>query len=241
MPRRGSRRKKTRTHEDDIPEGANIAGEGAAKADIPRSVVVRSSKVVSNIQDLIMELRKVMSPNTATNLREKSFNRLKDYITIAGQLALTHMIAISQTEANIVMKIARFSNGPTLHFKVKQYCLGRHVRASLKKSYNSPLLYITSPLVVLHNFNKSEESHIKLMRTTFQHMFPSISVKTVQLSECRRVVLFHFNSENGTVEMRHYAIRASPTGISKSIKKILQSKIPDLSQLEVLRILGALQ
>jgi hypothetical protein len=45
MPKRGSRRKKTRTHQEEIPEGANIAGIGAVLTDSPRSVVVRSSKV----------------------------------------------------------------------------------------------------------------------------------------------------------------------------------------------------
>jgi ribosome biogenesis protein SSF1/2 len=95
------------------------------------------------------------------------------------------------------------------------------------------MLDLTPPLVVLHNFNNFEESHIKLMRTTFQHMFPSISVKTVKLTECRRVVLFHYHSEVDQVEIRHYAIRALPTGISKSVKRILQSNIPNLSNLEV--------
>jgi hypothetical protein len=33
--------------------------------------------------------------------------------------------------------------------------------------------------------------------------------------------------------MRHYAIRAQPVGISRSVKKILQARIPDLGQLEV--------
>jgi ribosome biogenesis protein SSF1/2 len=62
-------------------------------------------------------------------------------------------------------------------------------------------------------------------------MFPTINVKNVRLSECRRVVLFNFNKADGTVEMRHYAIRATPVGISRSVKKVLQSKIPDLGEL----------
>ena len=74
---------------------------------------------------------------------------------------------------------------------------------------------------------------MKLMRTMFQHMFPSINVKSVKLTECRRVALFHFNKENGTVELRHYAIKASPVGVSKSIKKLLQANIPNLGELEV--------
>jgi ribosome biogenesis protein SSF1/2 len=45
------------------------------------------------------------------------------------------------------------------------------------------------------------------------------------------VVLFNFNKADGTVEMRHYAIRATPVGISRSVKKVLQSKIPDLGEL----------
>ncbi len=91
---------------------------------------------------------------------------------------------------------------------------------------------MTPPLVVLNNFSQSEEGQVKLMRATFQHMFPTINVKTVKLSECRRVVLFNFNKEDGSVELRHYAIRATPVGISRSVKKVLQSKIPDLGELQ---------
>ena len=71
------------------------------------------------------------------------------------------------------------------------------------------------------------------MKVTFQHMFPTINVKTVKLSDCRRVVLFHFNKEEGVVEMRHYAVRATPVGISRSVKKIIQLKVPNLGDLEV--------
>lgn len=68
------------------------------------------------------------------------FNRVKDYVTVAGQLAITHLLAFSQTESSLVMKIARFPNGPTLHLKVKNYCLCRHVRASQRRPFESPLL-----------------------------------------------------------------------------------------------------
>lgn len=70
------------------------------------------------------------------------------------------------------------------------------------------------------------------MRVMFQNMLPSINIKTVKLSECRRVVLFHYRKEDGLVEMRHYAIRATPVGINRGIKKLLQGKIPNLSKLE---------
>ena len=65
---------------------------------------------------------------------------------MAGQLALTHLITLSQTETNIVFKISRFATGPTLHFKIKEFCTSRHVRMSQKKPYDSPILYTTPPL-----------------------------------------------------------------------------------------------
>jgi ribosome biogenesis protein SSF1/2 len=91
---------------------------------------------------------------------------------------------------------------------------------------------------------------VKLMKVTLQHMYRTINVNTVKLSDCRRIVLYHYhpppspttssatptvnNSGNGYVEMRHYAIKANPVGISKSIQKILQTnrELPDLGSLE---------
>lgn len=74
MPKRGSRRKKTKTHQNAIPDGARpLLDNDDLGKDIPRSLVVRTSKVTSNIQDLVSDLRKLMSPSTASNLREKRF------------------------------------------------------------------------------------------------------------------------------------------------------------------------
>jgi ribosome biogenesis protein SSF1/2 len=83
------------------------------------------------------------------------------------------------------------------------------------------------------------------MRITFQNMFPALNVATVRLRDCRRVILFNFikREEEGTnvngqaeedeeVEVRHYAIRATPVGINKKVRRIIQTKIPNLSKLE---------
>jgi len=181
------------------------------------------------------------------------------------------LIVISQTQQNVIMRLARFPDGPTLHFRINAYSLSRSVRATQRRPYDSPaactiLAYclrsrscislalvvarnvsfrppnvrlpyltfpvMTPPLVVLNNFSQSVESHTKLMRVTFQHMFPTINIKTVKLSECRRVVLFHL-MDDGNVEMRHYAVRANPVGVSKSVKRIIEAKLPDLGSLEV--------
>ena len=81
--------------------------------------------------------------------------------------------------------------------------------------------YRTAPLVVLNNFNDPMlGAHVKLLKVTLQNMFPTINVAEVKLSDCRRVVLFHYETSTGCVEMRHYAIRAAPTGVSRAVKKV---------------------
>jgi len=156
---------------------------------------------------------------------------MKDYVSVAGSLGVTHILTITQTKRNIVLRIGKASSGPTLHFRIPQYSLGRNVRALQKRPYESTSAYLTPPLVVLNNFGQVEEAHLKLMRITFQNMFPSINVNTIKLGDCRRVVLFH-RKDDGNVEMRQYAIKANPVGINRSIKKVLQSKVPNLGNLE---------
>ena len=53
----------------------------------------------------------------------------------------------------------------------------------------------------------------------------------VKLNTIRRCVLFHFYPEDGSVEMRHYSIKAVPVGVSKAVKRLVQSKIPNLANL----------
>jgi ribosome biogenesis protein SSF1/2 len=232
MPRRGGKRKKAKTHQTGGPEGANVMGEGAIKDDVPRSIVAKASKVIPQVQELVRDVRKMMAPYTASKLREKKDNKLRDYVSVAGQLGVSHLLTFSQTKDNVVFRVARSPTGPTLHMKCLQYTLCSQVKASQRRPFDSAKAYLTPPLVVLNNFGQTEASHVNLMKVTFQHMFPAINIKTVKLAECRRVVLFHYNREDGSVDFRHYAIRAQPVGISRSVKKILQAKVPDLSKLE---------
>mmetsp|Transcript_1366 Transcript_1366/g.2866 ORF Transcript_1366/g.2866 Transcript_1366/m.2866 type:complete len:421 (+) Transcript_1366:31-1293(+) len=233
MPKKGGKRTKARTHESGPPPGANVpvGTDKAEERDVPRSIVAKANKVSPVVGELVRDIRKLMGPYTATNLREKSYNRMKDYAAVANQLGITHLMVISQTQNNVILRLARIPDGPTLHFRINQYSLSRQVRATQRRPYDSPAAFMTPPLVVLNNFTQATESQQKLMRVTFQHMFPTINIKTVRLSECRRVVLFHL-MEDGNVEIRHYAVRANPVGVTKSVKRIIEAKIPDLGKLE---------
>ncbi|CAM9269902.1 unnamed protein product [Scytosiphon promiscuus] len=233
MPTKGGRRRKTRTHVVAPPSGAVGAPESELTEKVPKSFVLRKGKVHSNVSDLAEEMRRVMEPHTARKLRERAKNTVKDYVSVSSVLGVTHLLVFTQTDKSLSLRVCRTPTGPTLAFKVQQFSLMRHVRALQKRPVEVNQAYKTSPLVVLNNFgDKQASSHVKLMKVTLQNMFPSINVATVKLQDCRRVVMFNLDKANGTVEMRHYAVRATPTGITKAIKKVVQAKVPDLHALE---------
>ncbi|CAM9344605.1 unnamed protein product, partial [Laminaria digitata] len=233
MPSKGGRRKKTRTHAIAPPAGAVGAPENELTEKVPKSFVLRKGKVHANVSDLAEEMRRVMEPHTARKLRERSKNTVKDYVSVSGVLGVTHLLVFTQTDKSLSLRVCRTPTGPTLTFKVQQFSLMRHVRALQKRPVEVNQAYKTSPLVVLNNFgDKDAPSHVRLMKVTLQNMFPSINVAAVRLQDCRRVVMFNLDKTKGTVEMRHFAVRATPTGIAKAIKKVVQAKVPDLHALD---------
>jgi ribosome biogenesis protein SSF1/2 len=57
-------------------------------------------------------------------------------------------------------------------------------------------------------------------------------VLQVKLSNIRRCVLLNYNVSSKLIDFRHYAIKAVPVGLSKGVKKLVQSKIPNLGRFE---------
>ena len=251
MPRRGGRRKKSRTQEavDDRPKVAAAApakGKGAGKATpppqaadrsekaIPRSMIVRRGNTSKHVAELLLELRKVMAPHTALKLREKATNTLKDFVHAAQPLGVSHLLMLAQRETQVNLRIARLPAGPTLALKILAFELARTVRAAQKRPFDTTAAYATAPLVVLNNFGADEAApHVKLLRVTFEAMFAPIDVSTVKLADCRRVVLVERDPATDVLELRHYAIRASASGVSKTVKRVVEAKgkTPDLSKL----------
>jgi len=90
--------------------------------------------------------------------------------------------------------------------------------------------YKTAPLVVLNNFPTDEAN--KLAAVMFQNLFPPLNVQTMQLADCKRVVLLSYTAETKIIEFRHYLIKTSAVGITKSVKKIIRAQIPKLEKFE---------
>ena len=101
------------------------------------------------------------------------------------------------TSGKLNLKIARLPTGPTLTFKVRQFSLGKQVRSLLRRPPDVTPgggLFSHPPVVVTNNFGAAQDAstdpQTKLMRITFQNMFPAVDVGQIKLSHVRRVVLF---------------------------------------------------
>ncbi|KAJ1440160.1 Brix domain-containing protein [Ochromonadaceae sp. CCMP2298] len=143
MPKKGGKRTKSRTHETGPPVGVNAPADSklGEERDVPRSIVAKVGRVSPVVGELVRDLRKLMGPYTADKLREKNYNRMKDYAGVAGHIGVTHLLIVSQTKHNIVMRMGRVPDGPTLHFRVCQYSLARQVRLTQKRPYESSVAF----------------------------------------------------------------------------------------------------
>ncbi|PSN30520.1 Suppressor of SWI4 1 [Blattella germanica] len=197
----------------------------------PHSFVFHRGSVGSNIVELTKDFRKVMEPFTASSLKARKKNAIKDFVSVAGLLHVTHICIFTSTELGCYLKIARLPHGPTLTFWIQNFSLGRDVISMNKKQYVFDKLYKNSPLIVLNSFS-GEGLHMKLMSSMFQNMFPTINIRKVNLSDVRRCVLLNYNPDTKYIDFRHYAIKAIPVGLSKGVKKIVQSKVPNLGRLQ---------
>lgn len=216
-----ARRKKRKTHQD-------VTEEEVSK--VPHSFVMHRGDVGKSVLQLEMDIRHVMEPYTATKLKVNKKNVVKDFVNVAGPLGVTHLLMLSKTEMGSYLRFCRIPRGPTLTFKIQEYSLAKDVVSLLKKPKTFGSQFKRPPLLVLNGFS-TDSLPMKLMTTMFQNLFPSINIQKVQLSEIRRCVLLRYNSDSKTIDFRHYNIQAAPIGISRGVKKLIQTKLPNMSQL----------
>ena len=211
-------RKKHRTH-------VTVADQG-----IPKSFVIKSGEVGQSLARLVRDVRQVMEPNTAARLKERRGNRLKDFVQVAGQLSVTHMLVFSRSASSGIanLRVGRFPRGPTASFHVTSYSLAKDVRLLQSRPRSPGSEFLKSPLVVLNNLN-ADSKHMQLVTTLLQNMFPTIKVQKMRLEDAKRVVLFNYNKETDRIEFRHYCVAIKTTGISKSVKSIMHAQVPDLN------------
>ncbi|KAJ9191617.1 hypothetical protein DTO166G4_1073 [Paecilomyces variotii] len=255
------RRVKKRTHRPVQTSSGTVKNGAASMNRSPKSMVIRigASEVGSSVSQLVKDVRLMMEPDTASRLKERKSNKLKDYTTMAGPLGVTHFLLFSKSSTgNTNMRLALTPRGPTLHFKIENYSLCKDVARAQKHPRTGGQDHKTPPLLVMNNFNSpgaTEKSkvpkHLESLATTvFQSLFPPISPQTTPLTSIRRIMLV--NRELGpatgdgqdayVLNVRHYAITTRKTGIPKRIRRLdatelrhkdkKKSAIPNLGKLD---------
>jgi len=177
-----------------------------------------------------------MEPYTATRLKERNSNTLKDFVAMSNPLGVTHILTLSSTEVGSYLRIIKVPRGPSLTFRILSYTLAKDF-ARLIKGVIPPKAkgFLFPPLLILSGF--PDEPEYKLVSTMLQNMFPPLGVATMKLSQCRRVVVFQYDKETNSINFRHYFIRLAGVGVNKGVKKVLRvwekrnSKVPNLSKL----------
>ncbi|KAJ7520800.1 hypothetical protein O6H91_19G023400 [Diphasiastrum complanatum] len=164
-----TRRKKKRTQ--DISKNS-----GASQSDkVPKNFVIARGKLPILLRSLEHDIRKLMSPHTAMNLKESGKNTLKDFVHVAGPLGITHLLIMSNTQLAPYLRIARLPHGPTLTFKIHAYSLAADIAREQARPRAPASIFQNPPLVVLNGFGAAEE-HLKLITIMFQNIFPVIDV-----------------------------------------------------------------
>ncbi|KAH7926296.1 Brix-domain-containing protein [Leucogyrophana mollusca] len=215
-----ARRRKNRTHLKGAGSTAQEAEDG-----VPKSFIIKHGQVGSSLTQLVRDLRKVMEPNTASRLKERNRNKLKDYLTLAPALKVSHLIALTLTDVAPSLRIVRLPAGPTLSFRVERYSLMKDVMKSSRSARSMGMEYLTAPLLVLASFpppSPTTPPHLPLLMKSFQSLFPPLSPKAMSLSGARRIVLIAYNADRGSVDFRHYVITVKPYGVSKRVRRVLE-------------------
>lgn len=143
------RRIKKRTHVGANNGSSKSVPASQARRD-PKSMVIRigAGEVGPSVSQLVKDVRAMMEPGTASRLKERRTNRLRDYLTMAGPLGVSHLMLFSRSETgNTNLRLALAPRGPTLHFHIEKYSLCKDIRKALKHPKGGGKEYLSPPLV----------------------------------------------------------------------------------------------
>lgn len=228
MPKVYGKRKKTKTQTEDVQE---------LPSSTPRSLVLRRGKVGVYLQRLIKELRNVLYPFCAINLKESNRNSLKDFLSLVDVYGLSHMFAITNTERASYMRLAKMPSGPTITFKINKYCLATDIFNTSKNKKPLSKTFNHIPLCILNGFNnpsidKKYSEAISIVSTMLQSIFPPLNLNELTISQAQKAIVFNLDLNKlgePIIEMRHFDIDTEKASTKKTISNILNMKKQDLS------------
>lgn len=134
-------------------------------------MVFRRGAVGKDVMQLVQDLRHVMAPYSATKLKERKQNQLKDFLGVATGLKVTHFMMLSQTPLSVTLRVCRIPRGPTLSFRLINYSTVKSVLARQKNPHTMGNEFQHPPLVILNGFT-GEDKHKMIMTAVFQVHLP---------------------------------------------------------------------
>ena len=145
------------------------------------------------------------------------------------------MLMLTQTEIANYMRIVKNPRGPTLSFRINNYTLARDIVKFVQETKKNSKIFSTTlqtaPLLIMNGFSQRPEGDpMKIVSLMIQSMFPPLKVQSMNLSTCKRIVMFNLTDTN-EIEFRHYGLSARQRAINRSIKKIVnKNSVPNLSK-----------
>ncbi|KAJ7972966.1 PETER PAN-like protein [Quillaja saponaria] len=151
---------------------------------------------------MMQSLRISFLPHTAFNLKEKKWNKLKDFLNVSWPLGVTHFLMIWKTAKAPYLRFARISQGATLTFKIHEYSLVADIARSQLCPRFPQYLFRNYPLIVLSGFVNGD-SHTKLIASTLRNLFPQIDLESRNFSSTRRIVIRRFVQNHQVPDLRN--------------------------------------
>jgi ribosome biogenesis protein SSF1/2 len=193
----------------------------------PKSIIIYRGDVGNNVRALMHEWRNVFLPWSSKKLHGEN-KSLKDFLAIASTFSVSHLQLFTAPSHGTSLRLMRFSNGPTLTFRVEAFTLCDDITVNQKRPISvDHEAFSVAPVVILNNFNlPSNPPEVSLLEATFRSMFPSVNIQLMKPNDIHRVVMFHYDPESRLIEARHYYINAKAVGLSKTVKKLMEGRLP---------------
>ena len=197
--------------------------------------------MTKRVDELLKDTRTVLEPFTAKNLKVRRENVVKDFVSVASLLKVTHILMFTTTEKAVYLRLIRLPKGPTLTYRIIEFTNARVVRSSIRRPMLYDSLFRKQPLMIMNGFSQDHVANgsnsglsdleLKLQASMWRNLFPAFNMESINLNDIKRSVLMNYDSYTNTIDFRHYSIRLKPIGITKTVKKLLISKkVPNLGK-----------
>lgn len=91
-------------------------GEKEELVQAPHSFVFHRGLPGEHIVELTKDFRRVMEPFTASALKIRKKNTIKDFVSVAGVLHVSHICIFTKTELGMYLKLCRYCSQFLINF-----------------------------------------------------------------------------------------------------------------------------